>query len=459
MDSAEKRGDKNTSHNNHQGWDDAAFDWDNMKEGIFEKILEEEPQFFEEKRKRTPVWWWAGVAVLLIGGCCFWLNVEEENIVTEIPVTPAPLKDQSPIAEKKEASLPYKTITEISANTTPAQTSKTILTSEITAPLNEIANPVLSEKTNVSNYSIPLGNPSQKVPTQQRNDEIVPLNTSNPLTLKTLSSLPIKPINIHQLIPLVLNTWIVDSDPKTNEDQDSSEVKEKGHWKVAALGGSLLSVSKYSGSSEAAALRNDHTSPYFGYHYGVETWMPLNSKNYVMVGLNRQSIFQNIDYQNEVSFDTTLKDVHLNTTYNLVGGASTETFGDTTVTAVKKYGLVDYNEFKSVQLQLGYARVFQKEKWSVSPFINMAAGWLTQTRGGSINADSSIFKFNDNQPVTKRFQFSTQAGVAVERLLNDHFSLQFQYRLDQKWGNISQEDNLVIRPTFHYFSLGVVKKW
>lgn len=48
MDSANNR-DKSTSHLQEKGWNDPTLNWDDMKDGIFEKILEEDPAYFDKK--------------------------------------------------------------------------------------------------------------------------------------------------------------------------------------------------------------------------------------------------------------------------------------------------------------------------------------------------------------------------------------------------------------------------
>ena len=459
MDSAKNRGGKNGHHPGHE-WEDAAFSWDNMKDDIFQKIEEEEPQFFEEKRKRRiPLWIWGSATALLLGGFGFWLlRTNQTNVQTEKPVMvpSSPAKAQKPIAiisdqpaeEKKEDHLPGESIVALNENQSPGHRSDDVVpdeeknetTVQKDAQFTFNKTKVAATTTNYLTGNRDSTNPQARSSFHQKN------LTS---TLSSLPTLPLPPFNARAEQPaLHLKTF-----PKPNS------TKEKAPWKIVLSGGSLFSFAKYSGSSAAATLRNNNSSPYFGYQYGLDAWMPLSNKDYFTIGINRQVTYQNIDISTQVAFDTTLQDVLLSTTHHVVGNLTEDRVGDTTVTAVTNYRLVEYNEFKTVQLQAGYARVFQRNDWQISPFVRMAVGILTDTNGRTVAADQSIFAFDQKNPINNRFQISTQAGVAIERQLNQQYAVFFQYSLGQQWNNASKETDLTLRPASHSFSLGVSKKF
>ena len=70
-------------------------------------------------------------------------------------------------------------------------------------------------------------------------------------------------------------------------------------WQLGVSGGALMSFSKYRGDSEAGDLRNANTSPYFGYHYGIDIEATLPTHFTLMLGLNRTVVYQNIDIYTE----------------------------------------------------------------------------------------------------------------------------------------------------------------
>ncbi len=463
MDSAKHRDGKNGPPQGHE-WEDAAFGWDNMKDGIFQKIVEEDPQFFEEKRRRMPVWIWAGAFILLVVGAGIWLSKDEELVNFNTPSTlptDKPLVKNPTIAEEsnhfsikgqKHNHQNKSTNSQIKNRSLKDPITKTIYkkdppilqdntTSQPKTELDKkkaIAAIVLSEYNHQTKSAAPQSGRNNLAPTV----DLAPL-------------LPLKPFDIRPSDPPTLAN-LIPSDYGNNNEGNSAE---KGQWKITVAGGSLFSFSKYSGNSAAVALRNDHTSPYFGYQYGMDAWMPLSKKDYLLFGFNRRVVYQNIDIYTEQEFDTLLQNGHVKTTHYIVGGRTSQSYSDTLVTGLKKYRLVKYNEFKSVQLQAGYARVFHYKNWHFNPFVNMTIGLLTHSDGWTVASDKSTFAFNDAKPINKRFQFSSQAGMDIERTLNREISLHLQYRYGKQWNNASNEPDMVLRPAFHYFSLGVAKKW
>ncbi|MEO1263297.1 MAG: hypothetical protein AAFZ15_31095 [Bacteroidota bacterium] len=456
MDSAKNRDNRN-GHQPGQDWEDAAFSWDNMKGDIFQKIQEEDPHFFEEKRKRRiPLWLWGSATVVLLAGLGFWFSRAPQT--TSAPIeTPAntphtPAKKNQPVASIPEPAV-------ATTKTSPLQVESTDiskenqnenllannLTDEVentqsnpTAISVESSNEAKKSKANFNKLTSATNQPDKQPPSSIQQKNLAPAAASLPLH-------PIKPFQTKQPDLFVFTAPVINPD------------MEKAPWRVTAAGGSLTSFTKYSGASEAAEPRNDHSSAFFGYQYGVDAWAPLSQKDYFTFGINRQVIFQNIDIETQTTFDTTLQDVLVSTTHHVVGNLMSNRYDDTLVTATQRYRLVEYNEFRSIQLQAGYARVFQQKNWQFSPFVRMALGLMTDMKGRTVAADQSIFAFDNDRPIHNRFQFSTQVGVAVEHQLNQHFALFLQYNVSQQWNNASKEDNLKLRPAFHSFSVGIAK--
>ncbi len=80
-----------------KGWEDPAFSWENMQDGIFGKIVEEDPDFFKEKRRRrVPVWFWFCVAILAGSGLIYTLVEDGGSSKNSIPSQPFSPKTNSP---------------------------------------------------------------------------------------------------------------------------------------------------------------------------------------------------------------------------------------------------------------------------------------------------------------------------------------------------------------------------
>lgn len=465
MDSTNNREEKNNRPNG-QEWEDAAFGWDNMKDGIFENILAEDPQFFEEKRKkRIPIWFWFSTALLLLGGIGFWLqNANEETTTTEQPIT-VPVeevpKNNQPVAA---ASAPDKVFTENNNQPNEANADSPI------NPPNRL-DQVNGLSTSGSTQFAAFGETTQveAVDTNAVTNVFSKIEEENPASNEPINETQYLRPNAPSLLAVTLGT--LDSDPfipslvlpvlaeKQNAKEEENKEEEKGKWRIAATGGSIFSYAKYSGASAAAALRNDNTSPYFGYEYGLTAAKPLANNNSLLFGLNRQVAYQNIDIYTERQIWTLQKNVLLSITHFAVGGRTSETYGDTIVLDTQKTWLVQYNEFKSVQAEFGFTKNIFLKKWSFSPLVGIATGLVTHQDGRTVAADKSVFEFNADNAIVKRFQFKTWAGVEVGRKLTEQVSLLFRYRFDKQWNNASAEKGLVLRPANHEVSLGVAMNW
>ena len=453
MDSAKNRDNKN-GHTQGQDWEDAAFSWDNMKEGIFQKIQEEDPQFFEKKRRRVAVWWWLGAAMLLVVGYVIWPNDEKKN--TRQEETPELVAENKPA--KAETPVTEKSIDQKQAN---PKVSKSIASANKTIPA-----PAINESSN--NHSekevtkpaafvqkIETGKTVTPALVQKNQNENISLNRNKTGDLANLPLMLLKPLEgkpvVRPSVPVITSATEEINVPK--HDQKNSP------WKIIAAGGPLVSFSKYGGTSDAVALRNEHTSPYFGYQYGLEAWKSLSEKSSLAFGVNRQVVYQNIDIYTQRAIDTLIENTVVHTTHYVVGDRTSNTYGDTLVTAVERNRLVKYNEFQFIKAHVAYARHFTYKKWHFAPSAGVALGMLTDSDGMSVAEDKSIFTFNQTQPVFNRFQFSTQAGMAIERQLGGKYSFHFQYRFGKQWNNLSSEPNMSLRPAFHIFSIGLARKW
>ncbi|MEZ4954329.1 MAG: hypothetical protein R2825_12250 [Saprospiraceae bacterium] len=465
MDSTNNREEKNNRPHG-QEWDDAAFGWDNMKDGIFENILAEDPQFFEEKRKkRMPIWFWFSAGLLLLGGLGFWfMHTNEEptspKLPAAVPVEELPAKDQ-PIATATE---PDKIFVEKNNQPTEANNA---------SPINPSIRPnqINDPSTLGSTQSAAFGKTTQVeavisngVPTafskieEEKLASIEPVYETQNLHSDTPSLLALKleALKVDPSTPSLVLPVLVE---KNDGSEEGNNEEKKGKWRFAATGGSIFSFAKYAGTSAAAALRNDNTSPYFGYEYGLTAAKPLANNNSLLFGLNRQVAYQNIDIYTERQIWTLQKNVLLSVTHYAVGGRTSEIYGDTIVQDTQKTWLVQYNEFKSVQAEFGFAKNISLKKWSISPLAGIAVGLVTHQDGRTVAADKSVFEFNADNAIVNQFQFKTWAGLEVGRQLTERVSLLLRYRFDKQWNNASAEKDLVLRPSNHEVSLGVAMIW
>ncbi|MBI1228016.1 MAG: hypothetical protein GC192_22480 [Bacteroidetes bacterium] len=465
MDSINDRDDKMSRQNGHE-WETDAFSWDNMKDGIFEKILEEYPQFFEEKRRRRIlIWFWFGAAVLLLGGGGFFLlNEQGKSVKSSAPFTKPNLEKTGKSAASAVANQPATSIekSELEEKNKIPHVLTTVPT-DVNSPVSPSVKTKANRIVSIDDSANLFTQKASPTPALFDTVTIAEPNTIGPvsqsekidLTVPSVVAMVWKPLVNPIAFPQLETTLVSLPDDPIAEQQES----QKGKWRFAATGGILASFSGYSGSSAAATLRNDHTSPYPGYHLGLDAWAPLGKKSYLQLGLDRQVASQNIDIYTERPVDILQKNVLVHLVHYVVGGRTEGTYGDTLVTAIQKNRLVHYNSFKSVQLQAGYVRVFERQHWVFSPFAGLAGGLLTSAEGVTVAVDKSIFAYNNAAPIFERFQFKTLAGMELERKLNGQISLLLRYRFEKQWNNASTEVGLELRPSYHLLSIGIAKRW
>ncbi len=449
MDSANNR-DKSTSHLQEKGWNDPTLNWDDMKDGIFEKILEEDPAYFDKKRKRRIPGWIFFFGVIFISSTIGYLFKNKEIISRPVQ----PTIQGSPEAKKKTpviAANPKQTIEEEVNN----------IDTEIFFSNNKIKNTTTTTTTTTNSLNhiqkqkneSPI-NRSKLFYTQAKEEHENIIVTEKTAINKTQPSpiiyAPIIPLEIKIQSPR-LNISTIYSTKNTALRQESKNFK----WKIAATGGPVYSSSKYTGNSLAVEMRNENSSPYFGYQLGIDSWIPLKKNNFLSIGIAHQTLFQNIDIYTERQVDTFIQNVLIEVTHYRVGGRSENAFGDTTLQAVEKNWLVNYNEFKTVQLKTGYGKVFNYKKWRISPFAGLLTGWHTNMTGKTVAEDKSIFAFDKKNSILNKFQLQSFIGVEMERSLSNKTSLSFRYRFDKQWNNASTESYMKLKPVLHIFSIGV----
>ncbi|MCC6726293.1 MAG: hypothetical protein IT258_17430, partial [Saprospiraceae bacterium] len=270
---------------------------------------------------------------------------------------------------------------------------------------------------------------------------VAPLETG----IVTLSLLEIQPFLIPVIAPQLQfqPLEIGEKEPKP----------ERRDWSLAAMGGTVVSFSKYSGSSPSGVLRNDHSSPWFGYQYGLSGNAPIGKKSNLVLGIGRQVAFQNIDISTERMLLDTVPVVHTN--YFVVGGRTNSTTKDTVVNATERNRLVHYNEMRTLQGQLAWSRNFGKGKWSFVPQTGLTIGYVTKAEGFTVAADGAIMAFGKSNPIFRKLQFGGFVGMNVERNLTTRLSAVLNYQLHKQWNNASTEQNLAFRPVHNNLSIGL----
>jgi hypothetical protein len=462
-DSTENRNEANDP-NKGKGWEDPAFSWENMQDGIFGRIVEVDPDFFKKKRRRRlPIWFWFCVAIFAGGG----LYYASSN--RDVPSNPSNLgqpTQSSPSFKKEEqASTNQRKVEEKQQKLYAAPKNLEYQKpNKATQPNSNRTNkdyqkqqsvfhnlnhdpPISSENNNnqavaKQNIGLPIVSEAHVQPTESTSL----IESRQVEAAAFLATLDIPSFAVPTNFPIIQPFFL----PK----KENPNEKTQHNWSIAVNGGSLVSFSKYTGSSGSVALRNGHSSPWFGYQYGVGVGTSIAKKGQLFLNLNRQVAYQNIDIYTERRVEKTIPNALLSVERFVVGNRVIETHGDTTVGATEKNRLVHYNEQKSIQGQLGYAWLFDRKYWHFNLNSGLAMGYLTKQDGFTIAADGAILGFNNDRPIFRNFQFAPFAGLGIERDLGRRFAINMNYQFQKHINNASVEANTQLKPAFHSLSIG-----
>lgn len=450
--------DEKMGHEDGQEWQSADFSWDSMKEGIFEKILEEDPQFFEEKRRRRlSIWLWFSTVGLLVVGIGFWQWAGHSPSNRAVPSPHSPIQQKAAPAIAQGATNPNST-----SNAQPEQGEAKASEAQPTPTTNQkgqksgqigIASKPISKEKTTQNTGAGLGIFEQKIIEK-------PQAAEAPSTTADLSVAAILPENIAVLgiVPFPIVPKLPKLPNRPLSEAPAKTPPEKGQWRLAVLGGGQASFSKYSGRTEVVGLRNDHSSAYLGYHLGVDAWMPLRKNNYLILGMGRQVSEQKIDIQTQREVDYLYANTLVSVTHYVVGGRMENHYADVHGKATENNRLLKYNRFVSTQVLLGFGKTFGTKNWQFSPFVGGSAGFFSNTDGKTIANDRSILNYKAPD-IYNRVQWAAFGGFELDRKLSEHVSILLRYRFDQQWNNASKEPNMKLKFAYHSISFGAAYRF
>jgi len=503
-----KNNTKNTQKETGSGapWEDSSFAWDQMQDGIFDKIKEQDPTFFGKERERRPVWLFWVLGLLLIGGLVFYIfSPTEDSEIDTVKLQDAVAKnntgnepkDQSfADADKSNSSTIERkgseytpgnkmaaqsfgqkgsTVSQSITQKVQAESSQKNLKNDLNKdnlsvsedriePLDKESNKGLKNDEFIDNSvseadekgikDLPFtnaSNPSAKYPIQNdqfpRNDDqksFLPITIMSARPLKGIVHIADLP-NLHLLSPTLTYS--------------TKESRSNRNWTYSMSGGIVWSSFNYKGNSPSAELLNQNTKPYIGFRMGIDARAPLGKKSYLQIGLEQEQGYEYLDVAFQREVEVTKENVLLSVTHYLVGKRSVSHFGDTTVMGIEKTTLKQYNTFSSSRINLGWATAFDFGSWELRPNIGLKVGWLKQNSGRTVTDDFSMRKYSASNPIYTRWQFMTHTGIEIERRLNERLGLFMGYQYSKQWNNASLQPNLSLRPAFHSCSLGLSYRW
>jgi hypothetical protein len=484
-------GGNNINRKQSHEWEHSSFAWENIKDGIFEKIETEDPHFFsKERRPKLALWVIAGAAFILLSGAAIWTVTLNHDVGRAHYVGPDQFDDfpivESPLNDSLSSISLLKSI-EIQSTVTSGREAIKRSSTDITYEENKsAAHRVEESRLNFTASDIKTiltdkpdsysGNKTQLVHSKLAADKIQNLNDNQtiPIHIEGLQVIDIadpqapnsRLVEFSHITQISMTGFAVNY-PRPSLHQPTpaiftkhaNNLKNKTIWNVSLQSGAILSFSKYQGTSSVAEIRNDNTSASFGYQYGLVARATMPSTYFLIIDVNRNVTYQNIDVYTERTVDVELEGALLEINHFVVGDRTSFRYGDTTVAGLEQNRIVNYNSLKSINGGIGIGRIIGMNAWTFSPSLGVSFGLMTSTEGYTVAEDKSIIYYNNDNPIHNAFQFRTWVGFEFARQLSDRISLLVGYRFDKQWNNASVEPNLVLRPGYHRLTIGASLKF
>lgn len=464
----------NTDDNsNRKEWENSKFAWDNMQGPIFELIEKEDPSFFEEKRRKRllPFWLLNGILAIFFVAVIIWtLRDFNSNAISLHPTddrTEHVLMDKNnslgsainnnntisssndhPEAERKQQEKSFGVGKVIAKRTSRLASKKLNLGSSSNIASSQIEVPY-NEEVSIEKKSSSFISQANASTTDAAN-----LTTANGITTQEeesifdLEYLALYPIELLDDRPFFISEdRIVDRDLRTGLSHPK--------YCLNPYAGALVSFSKYKGDSPAANLRNENTSLWYGWQYGLRVDLPLNTKHAIYFDINRAVSFQDIDISTEREVMIEQQNVLLKSTNYIVGAYQELQYGDTLTTGIERNRLLNENKQESIQLNVGFATQCQfNGSLRINPFIGFGIGYMNRHSGFTVSEDGAILAFDSKSPIQKSLLLNLQTGFQLGYSLSDRMSISTRYQYGKQFNDTSVESNLHWRPSFHYVSIG-----
>ena len=442
--------------------------WENMKDGIFEKVLAEDPDFFERRRRRRGVIWFGSLTLVVIA---IVLSVFLVKDLTEQPVDQTPSTNSSALdvaqADSKEPSQNFvhsavadkSAIANIESDSEMALRNgeKSLVIAESAVDQNqsagqplqidEIRNAGINDVTSVTE----VGESAQQS-TGSITAETVRREQINHERLKAVPYASFEYSTDEALVRDAHQT--TPTEATMNLEQSNDDQKVSGTWRLFAAGGWATSSTRLAGNSTAVGLRNDNTTAHQGFHIDLGVEAPLGKSLFAIASMSYQQSLQEIDISTEREVEVTKRNVLLHVTHFVVGNRSSEVYGDTTVIGIEKNRLHYTNTYRWVHLNAGAGYRYTRAGWSVSPTLGAAFGRMW-AQGYTVANDGAIIPIDGENAIYRAESYKLWGGVAVERAITSQLNLSLGYRFDKQLNNASSEEGVEFKPLFHRVSVGL----
>ncbi len=453
----------------HQSELPEGFGWDDMREGIYEKM-----QKTKSKKNNRP-WWWLLLLLLIIGGIGSWFALEysdHEKVITQ-PIgsiqdnkketdtasenihTEMTLPQQSDIANSTKTTLPQlelrhqqisnkkKTIVKSSSSTT------NTLKIPVKSPQNTINNN-LKESQNIRQKE--LNTPSNHdALSQDKKDETINHLNVNTVAVSSetpaeITKLPAIDIGLIESPPLAINSF------KTPQNTDTPTIFKK-HISLGIASG----ITNWT-AFDATNINHEYVSGFPGYHINPSISLSFSPKHALQMDYEYSSLEELFDYEGTHEIETLEEDLPIRQVVSSLTQRVLHTeYKDTILSGNRYQREVKYNQYQLHTLSLGY-RFDQaiSQKSSLGFYTGASYLWQLSGKGKRLNEQQDVTVFNNDNPLFKKNQLGLRFDIHYNYQLNPNTKLFSQITTTKYITNWEIDgSNSATRPLLYGLQIGL----
>lgn len=435
------------------------FAWENMKEGIYEKVYINAPT---KKKKYWPI-----LLLLLIVGCGgSWItfNLLDAPAQTETPMVVNPLiMDKS----KKENSADYQS----SILASPKMQDQEITISSVKSKMNqdtyssnvdESSNTSLAKKiaATKNKYSVSIIEDKSIESIQNKNiqtKEAQEDNSTMNLTKKQLDDTPlissvwIKKINsTTPLLHKTINLRTASKRPTTTQNKNLFSI----HAAELNLSSGIINWT----ANDPKNINHAYTKGFPSLTINPSVSLFFKSKHALQIDYEYAALEEEFIYTGDREIEVLQENVVVREVVNsLTGEVISSEYGNVMSSGTRSYNEVKYNSFKLHALSLGYR--YSTNIWnrsSIGGYLGGSYLFHLNAAGRRLDDELDVLSFDGNNPLFGGNQFGVRLGIQYGFKINKQMTLTSQITSTKYLTNWEVSgSNSNTRPWLYSFQIGI----
>jgi len=454
----------------HQSELPEGFGWDDMREGIYEKMQTTKP------KKNNRRWYWLLLLFLIVGGAGIWFvleNLNEERTITDsVEINQKNEKEIPPLSENIESKV--NSLQGTKNNSTedilPLQSYQK---HEKIVPKKVKSVSQTSTNTNQSDTKLPKATvvtPTSRESKQSKENKqqktIITssdVNSIRPSKDKTTKNTASKPVAVLSEIPTdasklpAISPRLIESKssdltlPKTTKHIETSAFTK--HVSIGVAGG-VMNWAAF----DATNINHEFVNGFPGYRINPSISLSLTPRHNIQMDYEYIALEELFDYGGSHEILVTREDeVVREVVSGLTGNLLYVVREDVAISGTRYQRELKYNQYKFHTMSLGYR--FEHITTQKSSFGFYAGGsylFKQHSKGKRLNEQLNVIAFNNDNPLFQQNQLGLRLGIHYNYQLNPNIKL-FSQVITTKYITNWELDNSdsSTRPLLYGLQIGV----